>query len=73
MKRLTNGTHQTRQSQMQHTLGMLHFEEQLFTAVYSAKHTHYLLGVADKVEESFTRKHTILIEIKHVASKKLGL
>ena len=36
---------------MHHALGMLHFEEQLFTEVCSTKHAHYLLGVGDKVGE----------------------
>ena len=36
---------------MQHTLGMLHFEKQLFTAAFSAKHAHYLQSVDDKVGE----------------------
>ena len=55
MKRL-KGVHQTSDLtvvESQRTLGMFHLEEQqLFTAVYSAKHVHYLLGVEDKVKES---------------------
>ena len=56
---------------MQYTLGILHFGEQLFTTVCSAKHTHYLLGVSDKTGESSRKKHGIFIEIEDVASKKL--
>ena len=41
-----------RQLQMQHTLGMFHFGEQLFLAVHSAKHVYYLLEVSDKIQES---------------------
>ena len=51
---------------------MLHFEE-LFTAVYCAKHAHYLLGGVIWLEESFRWKHMVFIEIEDVASKKLEL
>ena len=54
-------------------LGMLHVQEQLFMAVCSAKHTHYMLGVGNKVRELSRWKHVVLIEIEDVASKKLGL
>ena len=37
------------QLQMQHTPGILYWREQLFSVVCSAKHSHYLLGVSDKV------------------------
>ena len=67
MKRLTEGTHQTND-----TLGMFHFEDHLFAMVHSAKHAHPL-GVGDKVGEFFRWKHIVLIEIKDVISKKLGL
>ena len=49
---------------------MLHYEEQLFTAVCSVKHGHFLLDVGDKVWESSSRKHMVLIDIKDVAIKK---
>ena len=54
---------------------MLHFGKQLFTAVYNAKHAHYLLCVegGDKVGELSTWKHVVLIETEDVDSKKLGL
>ena len=54
----------------QRSLDMLHFGEQLFTLV---KHTHNLLSASDKFEESSKRKNVSLIEIDHVASKKVGL
>ena len=36
---------------MQCTIAIFHFEEQLFTAVFSTEQVHYLLGVCDKVKE----------------------
>ena len=50
---------------------MLHFQEKLFIVVYSAKHTHYFLGVKDKFGELYRWKHIVLIEIEDVASKKV--
>ena len=58
------------QLQMQRTLSILHFGEQLFTAVCSAKHAHYLLGVGNKIGESSKWKNMVLIKIKDMASKK---
>ena len=52
---------------------MLHFVEQQFITVCSGKYTHYLLAVGDKVKELSQWKDLVLIEIKDVASKKLGL
>ena len=37
---------------MQRTLGRIHFEEQLFRVICSAKQAHNLLGVGDKVWEA---------------------
>ena len=54
--------------QMQHILG-----GQLFIVVLNNKHAHYLLGVVNKVGQSSCWKQVVLIEIKDVASKKLGL
>ena len=34
MRRLTEDVHQTNDFQMQHPLDMLHFREQLFTAIF---------------------------------------
>ena len=42
---------------MQHTLGMLHFQE-LIKVVCCAKHAHNLLGVDDKIEESSRLKRS---------------
>ena len=41
-----------RQLWIQHTLSMLHFEEQLFALLCSAKYAHYLLYMGDKVKEA---------------------
>ena len=46
-----------------YTLGMLHFGKQLFTEVCSAKHTHYLLIMADKVGELSGWKSVLFIKI----------
>ena len=59
--------------QMQHTLGMLHFREQLFTVVFSTKHAYYLLGLHDKNRESSKWKYEVLVETEDVACKKVGL
>ena len=59
---------------MQFTIAALDFGKQLFMVVlHSVRHAHYLLGVADKVEESSSWKHVVLIEIEDEASKKFGL
>ena len=54
-------------------IGRLHFGEPLFINVCNAKYVHHLLRVGDKIQESFWRKHMVLIEIKDVASKQLGV
>ena len=59
--------------QMQCTLDMFHFGEQLFSIVFSAKHAHYLLGVGDKAGESSRCNHMVLKGIGNVASKKLEI
>ncbi len=66
MRRLTEGVHQTNDFQMQHTLDMLHFREQLFTAIFNAKHAFYLLGVGDNVKALSKWKYVVLIVIKDV-------
>ena len=43
---------------------MLHFGEQLFTAVCKTKYAYSLLGVGDKVEESSRWKCVVLVQIK---------
>ena len=72
MKRLTEGAHQTRKDLIVIN-EVLHFREQLFTAVGCAKHVHCLLDVGGKFRESSRWKHVILIKIEDVASKKFGL
>ena len=52
---------------------MIHFQEQLFIVVCSAKNPHYLLNVVNKVGEFCRWKHVVLLEIEDVASKKHGL
>ena len=37
------------QLQMQHIFGVFYLGEKLFSAVYSIKHSHYLLGVGDEI------------------------
>ena len=56
---------------MQHTLGMLNFENDCSQQYVVTKHAHYLLGVDDKVGESSRWKHVVLIEIEDVARKKI--
>ena len=46
--------------------------EQLSPVVCIAKHAHYLLGVTNKVEESYQWNHVFLIKIEDVVNKKLG-
>ena len=50
------------QWQMQRTLDMLRFREQLFTAVCSAKHAQLLDECQDKVEKSSRLKCVVFIE-----------
>ena len=49
------------------------FREQLFTVLCCGKHAHLLLGVVDKAWALSIWKHMVLIEIKDVARKKVGL
>ena len=52
---------------------MLHFGEQLSSAVCRAKHAHYLLIAGDKPGESSRQKHRVLVEIEDVSSKEKTL
>ena len=71
MKRLTEGTQQTSDDL---NVTNAAYSSQLFTAVCSAKHAHYLLSVGDKVGVLLSRwKHAVLIEIDDVVSKKFRL
>ena len=54
--------------QTQCTHGILHFWEQLFSVMFSAKYVHCLLGIADKVGESSKLKNMVLKEIEDIAN-----
>ena len=74
MKRLMEGTHQTR-SYLTFTNSPLvcFIEKGNSSPLFFSKHAHYLPGVVDKVRESSRLNHVVLIEIKCAESKKLGL
>ena len=64
MKKLIKGAYQTSNdltvADSAYSLSMVHFWEWMFTTICCAKHAHYLLGVADKVEEAFKWKYVFL-------------
>ena len=55
------------------TLGMLHFGDQLSTAVRREENAHNLLSVRDSVEKLYRWKHVVLIELEDVINKTFGL
>ena len=61
------------QLRMQHTLGRVYFEEQLFTAICRDKRVYNTPCVLDKGGEWSIWKHVVFMEIEDVSARNLGL